>query len=244
MAVTGIFFLPTTGPAATAPVASASLSASSPVHRLTARLIHKHNTAPLGPWLLQHRLYRSTPADPADKSPPRSQNLLTLEHHPKTAFVHISGNDSVGQDGQGATVAIPVQQLQDFAVLVNTKFPALWVPRAVSQVVGGAAYSIGEFVVRMGELRDHKSGQEVIRGIIVSIHMGSSSDAEEGTSRTLSADDAANDEEDLEASKTLVRGLWEDFGEKGAREFWTTKTAEGQEELWQEVKLWCEALRS
>ncbi|KAB2574743.1 Mediator complex subunit med20 [Lasiodiplodia theobromae] len=207
---------------------------------LTDRLIRAYDPVPAGNWGLHHRVFRSTPQNTTDKSPPHFQHVLGLGHYPDRAFVHIAGPDQQPESPQeSSTVAIPLQQMEPYSQLLNLKFGALWMYRMGSQVTAGASYSLGEFTVRLGELRE-KGGQMALRGTVVCIQTAKQ-ESDDGDSLPGQADA----DQELQAGQALVRDVWSRFSVPQAKETITSRPAarEPDEQVFDEVRLWCEALR-
>ena len=69
-------------------------------------------------------------------------------------------------------VAIPAAQAEPFAALLTSKQSALWTHRQTHSVRDGAAFQVGECVVRAGEVRMPRpgsGGQHVAQGVVVCI---------------------------------------------------------------------------
>ncbi|KAL9636471.1 MAG: hypothetical protein Q9164_002793, partial [Protoblastenia rupestris] len=118
----------------------------------------------------------------------------------------------------------------DLTNLFLTKFGPLWQPRQTVGVSQGQTFEIGEFVVRVGELRQiGGSGGQVVKGVVCEVEWVG--DEEDG-------------EQDLEVEKEVIRGFWEGMGvkEKGVREwFWRAEVGGKQGE--ERGRCWLEALR-
>ncbi|KAK7548094.1 mediator complex, subunit Med20 [Phyllosticta citricarpa] len=230
--VTAIYFIPA-GPSA--PTLSS----------LVDRFIRAYDPIPSGPFQLHHRLFRSTPTSPTDKSPPALQHVLFLGHYPESAFVHIVGPSSVPNGGQidsadpnGTIIAIPPPQMEPYSNLLNLKFGALWMYRMGSQLSGGTSYTTGGYTVRMGELREMR-GQMLTRGIIVCIQ--SAGKPKEDAS--IKVESAGEEQQILQAKQAAVREIWSNFAAPGAKEVITTREASNSENpSFDEVQLWCEVL--
>lgn len=103
------------------------------------------------------------------------------------------------------------------------------------RVTGGLAYSAGEFVVRIGELRQ-TGGQQPLRGVVCSIETKTTS-AFEGTGSN-------QDHEVNEAEKAVLSNAWRSIGEGGAKEVFTAyATEEAAEAGFDEARLWCKILQ-
>lgn len=154
--------------------------------------------------------------------------------------MHIAGPDQQPESPQqSSTVAIPLQQMEPYSQLLNLKFGALWMYRMGSQVTAGASYSLGEFTVRLGELRE-KGGQMALRGTVVCIQTAKQ-ESDDGDSLPGQADA----DQELQAGQALVRDVWSRFSVPQAKETITSRPAarEPDEQAFDEVRLWCEALR-
>ncbi|KAK7530174.1 mediator complex, subunit Med20 [Phyllosticta citribraziliensis] len=221
--VTAIYFIPA-GPSAPA------------LSSLVDRFIRAYDPTPSGPFQLHHRLFRSMPTSPTDKSPPTLQHVLFLGHYSESAFVHIVPNG--GQADPNATIiAIPPAQMEPYSNLLNLKFGALWMYRMGSQLSGGTSYTAGDFTVRIGELREMR-GQMLTRGTIICIQ--SAGQPEDATIKTESA---GEERPDLQAKQAAVREIWSKFAVPGAKEFMTMREPGNDENpSFDEVRLWCEVL--
>lgn len=194
---------------------------------------------PIGSWGLHHRVFRSTPTSTTDKSPQLYfQHVTGLGHHPDAAFLHTQGPDPAETP---TTVAIPLSQMEPYSQLLNLKFGALWMYRMGSQVTGGASYSLGEFTVRLGELRE-KGGQNAYRGIIVCIQTTKPEPAADEDRDLLPGQIDPQDQ--LLVGQALVRDVWSSFSVAPSKEVITSRPLrEGDEQTFDEVALWCEILR-
>ena len=134
-----------------------------------------------------------------------------------------------GLSGESATlVSIPAgPQSEEFSQLVVSKFTPLWQQRQILNVAHGYAFEVGDFRVRIGELRQGGSGigAQTNRGTIVEVQFVGK---EEGEG------------EDWEEGEAIIDGFWDGLGVKGARKvFWVPGLGEGDGS----VRQWCEILR-
>ncbi|EKG11068.1 Mediator complex subunit Med20 [Macrophomina phaseolina MS6] len=184
------------------------------------------------------------PTSTTDKSPPHFQHVLGLGHYPDRAFVHIAGPDQqqdTQPDRPTTSITIPWQQMEQYSQLLNLKFGALWMYRMGLQITGGASYSLGEFTVRLGELRE-KGGHMAMRGIVVCIQTAKQEPMDGPTQELLAEQNDADEE--LRAGQALVRDIWASFGVSQAKETISPRPPrETNEQPFDEVHLWCEALR-
>ncbi|KAF2836733.1 hypothetical protein M501DRAFT_1033393 [Patellaria atrata CBS 101060] len=235
---TGLFFI------------SESSSAASTIN---SRLLHSYPDASphTSRWVLNHALFRSTPSNPPDNSPFQHQHVLNLGHYPGKTFIAITSPVSKsGTDIQdGATViSVPFAQTEQYLRLMFGKFGALWVQRAQLGVQNGWAYDVGDWTVRVGELK--QAGQPgTLRGTVVFIqHAGSSQTGNEENGQDEKIVDQMSKEEleeYMSEMQATIREMWSGFGEEGAREFFSVPDpAGGKNETFEEVKVWCEMLRS
>lgn len=95
-------------------------------------------------------------------------------------------------------------------------------------VGNGTAFEIGDFRVRVGEVRQSGiGGVQMGRGALCEL--------------SWSGDSGEEKEESWEAGETVVRGFWEGLGIRGAREvFWVPGLGDGEGT----IRQWCEILRA
>ncbi|KAK3177114.1 hypothetical protein OEA41_008442 [Lepraria neglecta] len=239
MPVTGLFFLPNQG------------ADSSPTQDILARLTTHYNPSPTGPWTLSHRLFRETPSNappPANgpdrgKPPgPRYLQILTLSHHAPRTHVTITTTHAPSQtragtpassnisaeatSGEPATViSIPQgASSEEFIQLMMSKFGPLWQLRQILNVVNGQAFEVGDFRVRVGEVRQGGGGGgQIGKGAVCEVEWV-----------------GVEGEEEWEAAGPVITGFWEGLGIRGARRvFGVPGLAKGEGS----VRQWCEVLR-
>lgn len=129
-------------------------------------------------------------------------------------------------------MAIPAHQNDAFLQLLLGKLGALWAPRAAVQVPVGIGYDLGDFTVRLGELKA-VGAQAVSRGFVVCIAaVGEIGQGDEEPPAVM-------DEAAVADAQELVREVWSGLGVEGAREAITRDPGDADGE----VKLWCEVLR-
>ena len=143
-------------------------------HVINNRLARAHHLEPLGNWTLEHRLHRENqPAgDAAPQSDPSALGYLQILKRSYVAdLTHVSVADrrTMRGDAPAAVVAIPVASHDEFTQFVGTRLGPLWVYRQTAHVAGGAAYGIGNFNVRFGEVRTGQGSAAQVRGIVVEI---------------------------------------------------------------------------
>ena len=114
----------------------------------------------------------------------------------------------------------------NYITMVTNKMKPLYSPRHPLSVRNGQAFEVGEFTVRVGELRQGvPGGNALVRGIVVEIGWSTDKDEER----------EAGDGEGVE----MVKAFWNELGIANARQF--VAGVDGDEEV--EIELWCEALR-
>ena len=91
----------------------------------------------------------------------------------------------------------------------------------------GHAFEIGDFRVRVGELKQGGSGGgQMGRGAVCEV--------------TWVGHEAGREKEDLEAGEVMVKGFWEALALRGAREvYWVPGLGDGEGT----IRQWCELLR-
>ena len=170
---------------------------------------------------------------------PRYLQLVFLSYLPGRSYVAItstptpsqtragtpsSSNISTESSGEPATVvSIPSgAQSEDFIQLLVSKFGPLWTQRPSLGVGYGLAYEVGDYGVRVGELRQGVGSAQLVRGVVVQVEW------KEGN------------EGDWGEAEGLIRGFWETLGVKGAREILQVP---GMDKGDENVRQWCEVLR-
>ncbi|KAL9098757.1 MAG: hypothetical protein Q9163_005639 [Psora crenata] len=232
MPLTGIFLIP-----------ASTATDSSPLQELLTRLSAAYNPTPLAPWTVHHRLFRSTPDGSTSSKPlgTRYLQILSLPHvSARTTVAITSTSTSQAGDSHGAapepTTIItvpPGAATSDFNHLLLSKFGPLWQPRMMLTVSHGQAFQIGDFVARLGELKQISgpgaSGVQIGRGAVCEIEW--TAGGEEG-------------ELGMQAGRTVIRGFWEGLGitDKGTREwFWRPEVVGTERE--EMARIWLEVLR-
>lgn len=162
-------------------------------------------------------------------------------------------------------VAIPAAQAEPFVALLTSKQSALWTHRQTHSVRDGAAFQVGECVVRAGEVRMPRpgsGGQHVAQGVVVCIEMelleseeGEGEDAEVAVEGDVVMGERDGDGgekgvgvEAMREARETIRGLWKDLGfeggKEGVKEVMSNYTGAKEEQArWAEVRMWCEVLR-
>ena len=102
-----------------------------------------------------------------------------------------------------------------------SRFGPLWTQRQVLTVGNGQAWEIGDFRVRVGEVRQGGSAQQS-RGVVVEVEW-------EG-----------GEADDWESAEGVIRGFWDALGVKGSRE---CLVVAGMEDGFAGVRRWAEVLR-
>jgi len=185
--------------------------------------------------------------------------VLHLSHHGQKAFVAVDGhgaaksnpaNDTSGKaamataSGMADTViTIPLSQRDQFYDLIKTKMGALWTPRMTLQVLNGAAFEAGDYIVRMGELKQVGS-QQIIRGVVVCIQSKPSPEQDNETVDKMKVDDSTThgQDESTKVRRDAVRDFWKKFGVvEGTKEAFCA--SQPGDDGFAEVRLWCSVLR-
>ncbi|GAM40735.1 hypothetical protein TCE0_039f13317 [Talaromyces pinophilus] len=179
MTHTGVFFIPS------------SPNAPNILGPLTERLrsVYGDEAIPIGRWGLEHKLMRDTPSclpasahapNPAPRA--RYVQFLSMTNHPKLGFVYASEDDEQTQPspptaateaGMGKTEsgmimsAVPIASSSEiFRHFVRCCEP-IWCHRHTVTVTG-TVYDVGDFRVRLGEVRQTQP-QARPRGTIMEI---------------------------------------------------------------------------
>ena len=251
MPVTGLFFLPNTSPD------------SSPARSLISRLNEVYEAIPQPPWSLSCRLFRETPSSAQSSQTsssldgkPTSQRILqilSLSHHAPRTYVaitttHASQHTKVGTpassqqsseavvSGEPATViSIPVGGVtEEFTQLVASKFGPLWQPRLALHVINGATFEVGDFKIRVGEVKQgYGGGTQTARGAVCEIEWTAAEGVRQGSP-------AKNEGEAWNSAEPIIREFWGALEVKGARE---VMLVPGIGDGDGSVRQWCEILR-
>lgn len=98
----------------------------------------------------------------------------------------------------------------------------MWTHRPSLGVAHGLAYEVGDYGIRVGELRQGTGSAQLVRGVVVQVEW------------------KRGDEGNWEEANGFIRGFWETLGIKGAREILQVPgmgSGDGN------VRQWCEVLR-
>ncbi|MCJ1388824.1 hypothetical protein MMC18_001674 [Xylographa bjoerkii] len=241
MPITGVYFLP-----ASSNVTSAD---GSSYQTVLTRLKSQYNISPLGRWTLDHRLFRGTPLegiayenlseDGSKGQASRYLQMLYISTRPKYSYVvatttsmpsqtragtpatSSSNGESAGEPAK--VFSIPSgSQSEDFIHLIVARMGPLWMPRQVLQVNNGQVFEIGDFRVRIGEVRQGQGGIQQVRGTICEIEWTS------------------GEESDWVTGEDVVKSFWSALNIRGAREYIRVS---GMDEGFGNIRQWCDALR-
>ncbi|KAL2809702.1 mediator complex, subunit Med20 [Aspergillus granulosus] len=185
MPITSVFFIPSNPNAPTA------------LATITERLNSAFGEEPalLGRWGLEHKLMRDTPSclPPSTlqrQTVPKLMQFLWLYHYPTHGFIYASQPLDNGNSPAGATANTAPSSLQSSQAaavtppMIMTTVPhqstaslyqhfvyacqPFWAPRHTVTVQGGMVYEIGDFRVRVGDVRQTQPAVRV-RGTVVEI---------------------------------------------------------------------------
>ncbi|KAL1967356.1 hypothetical protein VTN77DRAFT_3402 [Rasamsonia byssochlamydoides] len=250
MPITGVFFIPSTP---NAPNALATLS-----ERL--RSAYGDEAVPVGRWALEHKLMRDTlsclPASAHAPNPPpqpRYMQFLSLSHYPNHGFIYASEPTDMPDTNAPGLSLVPGQQppqkpsTQSGMIMTTVPLPSaatlfqhfvracepLWCHRH-TVTAGGMTYDVGDFRVRIGEVRQTQPMARA-RGTIIEIEWrgpsltssspllssenGSGDYADSGIDISLVPEDSDIDAEYAQTAQ-LIREFWSRFGvtDKGVQE--------------------------
>ena len=154
--------------------------------------------------------------------------VLNLSYLPGNAYVGITKThsspsaSSSGGVGGGDTVvsepatiiALPSQSSGDFSQLITSRLGALWTGRSMVSVNNALAFSVGDFTVRYGEVKQGSGAGQVARGTVVVIEWD--------------VGDEGEGEVNWEVAESVIRVFWRDLGIEGARRVVRVKGVEGE----------------
>ncbi|MCJ1321933.1 hypothetical protein MMC15_007278 [Xylographa vitiligo] len=239
MPFTGVYFLPV--------YQTVTSTDSSSFQIVLARLKSQYNISPLGRWTLDHRLFRGTSLeeianeilneDGSKGQASRYLQMLYISTHPRYSYVvttttsvpsqtragtpatSSSGGESTGEPSK--VFSIPSgPQSEDFINLIVARMGPLWMPRQVLQVSNGQIFEIGDFRIRIGEVR--QGGTQQVRGTICEIEWTS------------------GDKNDWATGEDVIKSFWTALDMKGPREYIRVP---GIDEEFGNIRQWCDALR-
>ncbi|KAL2861348.1 mediator complex, subunit Med20 [Aspergillus pseudodeflectus] len=262
MPLTGVFFIPSN------PNASTALATI--IERLS--LAFAEEPALLGRWGLEHKLMRDTPSclPPSAsqrQATPKFMQFLSLSHYPH-GFIYASQPLDSGNapSGASATSSQSSQTTTATTPMIMTTVPhqstaslyqhfvyacqPFWAPRHTVTVQSGMVYEIGDFRVRVGDVRQTQPAVRV-RGTVVEIEWRGPSLVSTlsalyqsrkqwtgGASGLYSWDEGEDEEnDDLGHGMPLLDGVEEadidtEYGVTASliREFWATLGVDGARE--------------
>ncbi|CAI7619793.1 unnamed protein product [Penicillium glandicola] len=253
MPITGVYFIPSNPNASTAlQIITERLRAAFPDEELT----------PIGRWGLEQKLLRDTPgllpaSSNSNKKPPnpRYMQFLSLTHYPTHGFIYTSEPEkqtpapNQNQGAQGPINAIAPDHSPSPPMVMTTIPPSsygtlfqhftyacqpFWTHRLTLAVPNGIVYEVGDFRVRLGDVRQTFPTARV-RGTVVEIEWrgpsvveaipmdredgsfgvgdGSSVDAEAaGIHLASSAIEESDIDAEYAATASLIREFWGRLG--------------------------------
>lgn len=183
--------------------------------------------------------------DKAKPPGPRFLQILSLSHHAPRTYVAITSTHAASQTRAGTPASSNISaeaasggaativsiatgpSSEEFIQLIASKFGPLWQQRQILSAGRVYAFEIGEFRVRVGELRQGGSGGgQMGRGAVCEV--------------AWVGEEAGPEQEDWEAREVVVKGFWEGLALRGAREvYWVPGLGDGEGT----IRQWCELLR-
>lgn len=147
---------------------------------------------------------------------------------PSTADIR-SSIDNGGEVAATIASIASGQATDEFVQFMVTKLTPLWMVLKMVSVGNGLTYEVGDFRIRVGELRQGLGSLQALRGIVVEINWAGGGGTESGDSDHM--------EKEVE---WVIKGFWEPLGVTGAKEvFQVAGFAEGNGT----VRQWLEMLR-
>ncbi|KAL4869108.1 hypothetical protein BDV12DRAFT_89194 [Aspergillus spectabilis] len=184
MPLTGVFFIPSNP--------NASTALATVVERLN--LAFAEEPTLVTRWALEHKLMRDTPSclPPSGSqrpTAPKYMQILSLTHYSQHGFIYTSQkSDGAGPNTATSTATPPSSQTSQAVPastpMVMTTVPhsstgplyqhflyacqPFWCHRHTTTVLGGMVYDIGDFRIRVGDVRQTQPAARV-RGTVVEI---------------------------------------------------------------------------
>ncbi|KAF2875061.1 mediator complex, subunit Med20 [Massariosphaeria phaeospora] len=212
--------------------------------------------------------YIQTSTSTPSSQPPHNQ-VVKGEPVSRAATPQPAHDAASSASSPGTIISIPTAQSESHIALLATHLSALWTFRQTLQIPQGITYHVGQFVIRVGEIRASRSGAQsgsvLSPGVVCCITTvaGTSDDIDgEGyetefdSGHTSVTEDGRMEDEDedenvdLDDAEKLIRGFWEtlregmDFGRAEVREVMMGKhglKGNGQKEA--VVRMWGEVLK-
>ncbi|KAI9712086.1 MAG: hypothetical protein M1820_001795 [Bogoriella megaspora] len=143
---------------------------------------------------------------------------------------------------QQHSASLTLSQMWDKTQHLTKKMAGHWTLRPVLTLTNGYFYDVGEFRIRVGEVKKglHKEPRGVVAMIEVLPLVGSNQMASEDESSALANGGV---EQDASAFQELIRAFWNGLGITGAKEYFREPKCDPELVHLQEAELWCEALR-
>lgn len=142
--------------------------------------------------------------------------MLALSHHPEYSHVAVTTTQAASQTRAGTPASSIISaegsgepatlisifsgpQSEDFLHFVGSKMGPMWMQRPTLSVSNGMGYWLGDFRVRLGEVRQGVGSGAQLKGVAVEVEWAG---AEEG---------------DWELGEPTIRTFWENLGLKKGR---------------------------
>ena len=169
----------------------------------------------------------------------RHLQVLSISTQPQNCYVAITTAPAASQTRAGTPatsssggesnnettniISIPSgSQTEEFVQLIMTRLGPLWTPRQVLQVSQGLAFEVGDFRVRLGELRQGQSGTQQTKGVVVEIEW-------------MSVDGI-----DCSTTQDNIKSFWTSLDIKDAKEYIGVPDFKDN---FSNIRQWCKALR-
>jgi hypothetical protein len=209
----------------------------------------EQDIVPIGRWALEHKLMRDTPGllpQSGKASKPRYMQFLSLSHYPSHGFISTSEPEAphpastphsnpaqIAPQGAGGgtgesmvmTTVPPSSYNTLFQHFVYAAQP-FWAHRLTMAVPAGVVYEVGDFLVRMGDVRQTYPTARV-RGTVVEIEwrgpsvvegLGVGGGDEDGFGFGFEGVEEADVDAEYLATAELIREFWNRLRFEGARE--------------------------
>ncbi len=157
--------------------------------------------------------------------PGRSYVAITTTHTPAQTRAGTPTSSTVSTEGSGepaTIISIPSgPQSEEFVQLIVSKFGPLWTQRQTLVLSNGQAFEIGDYRIRIGELR--QGATSLGRGVVVEVEWT-----------------GGWEEEGWENGELAIKSFWDQSHVADAKEFFQVP---GIERGCGTVRQWCEMLR-
>lgn len=159
--------------------------------------------------------------------PAKSYVVITSTHGQEQNAVNTltpSRADGHHSRETSSVFAIPTigGQNEDFNQLIATRLNPTWAFRQTMHVFNGLAFEVGDFHIKIGEVKQGQGGTQQLRGTVVEVDWVGGGNSE------------------WETAEEVIKAFWAGLDIAGGKGYFRSR---GMEMGFENVQVWCEALR-